>query len=58
MMKFGSFLQYFMKQYEIDSKIFGKSLKNTNFFWNFSKNGRNLYFNGSELLDHRFLFFK
>jgi hypothetical protein len=29
MMKFGSFLQNFMKKYEIDSKIFGKSLKNT-----------------------------
>jgi hypothetical protein len=35
MMKLGSFLQNFMK-YEIDSKIFGKSLKNTNFFLNFS----------------------
>jgi hypothetical protein len=28
-MNFGSFLQNFMKSYEIDSKIFGKNLKNT-----------------------------
>jgi hypothetical protein len=37
MMKFLSFLQNFMQKYEIDSKIFGKSLKNTIFFGIFLK---------------------
>jgi hypothetical protein len=36
-MKFGSFLQNFMKKYEIDSKIFGNNLKNTYFFGIFLK---------------------
>jgi hypothetical protein len=58
MMKFGTFLQNFVKQYEIESKIFRKSLKNTNFFLNFSKNGQILDFGGSEFLDHRFSFVK
>jgi hypothetical protein len=58
MMKFGSFLQNFMKKYEIDSEMFGKSHKNTNFFWNSSKNGQILDFSGSGLPDHRFSFKK
>jgi hypothetical protein len=58
MVKFGSFLQNFMKKYEIDSKIFGKRLRNTYFFWNFSKNGRILDFSGLGLPDHRFSFVK